>query len=726
MKAADVRRSARRVDIARVALLVAFGGLALRAAQLAVFDERAADRGEAQTLRTLTLAPERGQLFDRSGAALALSIDAPSAYVAPSLIEDPADAARRIAPIFRMDRRRLEERLEKRKGFQFLARWVDEDRADRVQALGLRGVGIVQEPRRVYPHKSLAASIVGFANIDGQGVRGIEQQEDDWLRGTQRRLPVERDGQGRLMLISGGATWGTAGGDVMLTLDAAMQADAERALHEALAATGARGGVVISMDPRSGEIYSLAESPSFDPNRFRDLAYDSTRSAAFLDAVEPGSAFKPFLVASAIERGAIRPDEQIDCGDGTFRVPGKTIRDAHPQGILDPAGVLRVSSNVGAVKIAQILGPGSYFDMLQRFGFGATTGSHFPDESAGVLRSWRNWKPVDHATIAFGQGVSVTPIQLAAAGATLANGGEWVRPRLISARRGADGPWQPTSRQSVRRVLSRDTAVRVVRMMETVVGPDGTGRRAGLAGIRVAGKTGTAQKWDAKAGRYSEQRFRAWFLGIVPAEAPRLVIVAGLDEPRRPHHTGGASAAPLFARVAEAHLARFGIVPQKSPELPPTRHVETRPAAQAVARAEAKKPAPAAVPAAASKRAPATAPVSSPPPRRTAANRPAPAPAVAKPSPPPPAADPTAPPAFRSFRGRVLLPDFEGLNRREVTRITDGNGIRVRFSGRGRAAHQSPPPGTVLPAGGTVFIELSEGAPGDRAARPTRAVGGSS
>jgi cell division protein FtsI (penicillin-binding protein 3) len=694
MKAADVRRSARRVEVARVLLLCAFGGLALRAAQLSVFDQRAKGHGEAQTLRTLTLPPERGRIFDRAGAALALSIDAPSAYVAPSLIVDAHEAARRIAPIFGLRESELRRRLETRKGFQFLARWIDERRASRVEALSLRGVGIVQEPRRVYPHKTLAASIVGFANIDAQGVRGVEQQEDAWLRGTQRRLPVERDGSGRLLLVSGGATWGTAGGDVSLTLDAAMQADAERALADALAATGARGGTVVSLDPRSGEIYSLAEAPSFDPNRFRDLDYDSTRSAAFLDAVEPGSAFKPFLVAAALEQGAIRPDELIDCGDGTFRVPGKTIRDAHPQGLLDPAGVLRVSSNVGAVKIAQALGPGSYFDMLQRFGFGSTTGSRFPDESAGVLRSWRGWKPVDHATISFGQGVSVTAIQLAAAGATLANGGEWVRPRVVAARRGAGGPWQPTARDSVRRVLRRQTAERVVRMLETVVGPGGTGVRARLPGVRVAGKTGTAQKWDARAGRYSVQRFRAWFLGIVPADAPRLVIVASLDEPRRPLHTGGASAAPLFARVAEAHLARFGIFPEPAAELPTTRLVSSEPPApNRVARAVA----------------PAPAPVSSPPPR----------PRVSRPEPESPA------PRFVSFRGRVLLPDFSGLGRRDVTRITDQSGIRVRFRGEGRATHQSPPPGTVMPAGGTVFIELSEAPSGGRAARPAHADGGS-
>jgi cell division protein FtsI (penicillin-binding protein 3) len=473
VKSADVRRSAQRVAIARAGLLVAFVVLGLRAVQLSMFDSRAADHGNAQTLRTVTLPPERGALLDRSGAALALSIDAPSVYVEPTQLADPAEAARRLGALFRRDPRQLEKRLRERRAFLFIERWVDEERAARVEALGLRGVGILHEPRRVYPHKALAARVIGFANIDGRGVRGIEQQEDDWLSGTARRLPMERDGRGRKMLVSGGSSWGTAGGDVALTLDAAMQADAERALQEAIRATGAQGGVVISMDPWSGEIYALAEAPGFDPNHFRSLDYAATRSAAFLDVIEPGSAFKPFLIASALEQGAIAPDQWIDCGDGTLRVPGKTIRDLHPHPQLDPAGILRVSSNVGAVRVAQELGPGPYHQMLERFGFGASTGSGFPDESAGVLRDWHDWKPVDHATIAFGQGVSVTPIQLAAATAALANGGEWVRPRLVAARRAAESPWQRTPRESLRRVLHPDTARRVVEMMEGVVSAGG-------------------------------------------------------------------------------------------------------------------------------------------------------------------------------------------------------------------------------------------------------------
>ena len=703
MKAADVRRSARRVEVALGLLGLAFLLLSLRAVHLSVLDERGAARGEAQSLRTLTLPPSRGEIVDRSGNALALSVDAPSIYASPAQVADPAAAARALSRILELDAAKLAKRLRERRGFQFVARWVTPQQAERVHALGLSGIGIVQEPRRVYPHHRLAASALGFANIDGRGARGIEQQEDSWLRGTSRRLPVERDGSGRILPMKHGTPRGTAGGDLLLTLDATLQADAERALADQIRASGARGGVVVALDPRTGDILSLAEAPGFDPNHFRELDYASTRSSAFLDASEPGSSFKAFLIAAALEMGAISPDERIDCGDGSLRVPGKTIRDKEPRGVLDPAGILRVSSNIGAVHVAYALGPDDHHEMLRRFGFGEVTGSGFPDESAGVLRPWKEWRPVDHATIAYGQGVSVTPVQLAAALGALANGGEWLAPRLVAARRAPGGAWQPAPPARGHRVVGPATAASVLRMMETVVGEGGTGSLAALPGVRVAGKTGTAQKFDAREGRYSQQRFRSWFVGVAPADSPRIVIVVGLDEPKRPYHTGGMSAAPLFAAVARSQLAQQGIHVENAPALVahaalPDEGADADDTAQHVSAA--------------------------PPPARTAAPRPGPpAPrpvaAVPAPKPAPAAAHPAAPApqsdtAVASFRGRVLLPDFRGLSLEEVTRITAGQGLRVMVQGRGRAVAQEPPPGTILPAGGSVRVRFD----GSQAAEP--------
>jgi cell division protein FtsI (penicillin-binding protein 3) len=695
MRSTDVRVSTRRVAVVRALLVLVFVALAARATHLSVFDRRAAERGDAQSLRTLTLAPERGHIVDRSGADLALSVDAPSIYVIPEHLADASATARALAPILGLSRAPLEKKLRDRKGFLFLSRWVTDDRAERVRALALEGVGVLEEPRRVYPHRGLAARVLGFANIDGRGVRGLEQQEDDWLRGTTRRLPVERDGSGKLILKSGN-TWGTAGGDVALTLDATVQAEAEQALGDAITGSGARGGVIVSMDPHTGEILALAESPTYDPNAFRTLDYGSTGSVAFLDAVEPGSALKPFVVAAALETGTLDPAATFDCEQGKFRIPGKTIQDTKPHGVLDLGGILRVSSNVCTVKIAQALGRSAQYEMLRQFGFGTSTESHFPDESNGVLRHWKGWTPVDQATIAFGQGISVTAVQLAAATSAIANGGSLVRPRLVWGRRAARGPWQPTRPEVVRRVVSRDTSERVIGMLETVVGPEGTGSRAGLAGVRVAGKTGTAQKFDVESGRYSQKRFRSWFVGMAPADGPQLVVVVGLDEPRRPHHTGGMSAAPLFARVATSHLAALGI------HTHPQRAIAI--ASGAPATEAGSEPV-------------QVAAVSSPPPAPVA-TRPAPRP-LSKPAAAKPAAVKAAParsardelpPLMVALGGRVLLPDLRGLRVRDVTRITESSDLRVNVSGDGRAIRQDPPPGTVVQPGDVIEVFFSSNA----------------
>jgi cell division protein FtsI (penicillin-binding protein 3) len=510
---------------------------------------------------------------------------------------------------------------------------------------------------------------------------------------------VERDARGRLLVNAGEERWSTAGGDITLTIDAALQADAEAALGAAVEATGARGGVAIAMNPRTGDILALAEAPAFDPNHFRKLDYRTTRSHAFLDAADPGSTLKAFLMAAALENATVTPDTAFDCESGAFRVPGSTIHDSHPHGLLSATEILRVSSNIGAAKIAFALGPRAHFEMLQRFGFGEVTGIGFPGESAGVLRPWRQWRPLDHATIAFGQGVGVTPIQLAAATAALANGGRRVRPRLVAARRAARGAWQPTPVETLRQVVSPETATAVLAMMEGVVGPDGTARHAALRDVRVAGKTGTAQKLDPETGTYSSDRFQAWFVGVVPAEDPKLVIVAGVDEPQRPVHTGGAAAAPLFARMATAQLTRFGIFTEPKSSAP---------------RYTPKTESPTLLASAADRETAATTSAAAP--RATSAP---PAPRVTR-------SNPDATEASRkasvsrtaallvSDGDRMMLPDFRGLTESEVRQITARSPLDVKMTGRGTAVTQDPPAGTVIASRqALVFIHFESPEPGE-------------
>ncbi len=684
MRLPDTGLGGGRLAVVRTLLLLVFVALAARAAHLSVIEQRGARRGVAQTQRTLELAPERGIIFDRSRVELALSVDAPSIYALASVRDDWRGSAQKLAPLLGMPEASLEQRLRERRSFGFLARWVAPNTAEKVRALDLPGVGVLEEPRRVYPHRALGASILGFSNIDGIGVRGLEQREDDWLRGSARRVPVERDAAGRLLMGALDEPWNTSGGDLALSIDAHMQADAESALAEAVERSGARGGVVVSMDPRTGDILALAEAPGFDPNRFREFDFASTRSRAFLDAAEPGSTLKAFLIAGALESGSIATDELFDCEEGAFRVPGKTIRDHRPHGLLSVADILRVSSNIGAVKIAYQIGRRTHYNMLRGFGFGEVTRSGFPEESTGLLRSWMRWGALDHATIAYGHGINVTPVQLARALAALANGGMLVEPRLVTARRPPGGEWQATPVQVTRRVVSEQTASTVMSMLAGVVSHDGTGRDAGLRGVSVAGKTGTAQKWEAEKHRYSSQRFVAWFMGAVPADHPRIVIVAALDEPARPAHTGGASAAPLFARVAAAQLTEFGI------HTVPQRPVAPRVEAAEVLIAEVETPERIEMP------IPAAAEAAFEPPSAAA-------PALA--------AAPRKLPEIERLGGSIFLPDLTGLSVAEVRKITAGDALTVEITGSGWVVSQDPSPGTVLQRDGQPLrLRLSNGA----------------
>jgi cell division protein FtsI (penicillin-binding protein 3) len=685
VRSEDLRRTSFRIRLVSCAIAFGFAALAGRATHLAVIDHRGASRGESQTESTHLLAAPRGLIVDRLGAELAVSVEAPTVYADPSAVPDAAAAARALAPILKRDERTLRARLQRGGQFAYLARWVDEEQARRVETLAIPGVEILREVQRAYPHRSLASHVLGFANIDGIGVRGVEQLEDAWLRGEGRAVPVQRDARRRALARSAVDPRSAAGGDVALTLDAAVQAEAELALADGVAAARARGGLVISLDPRTGDIVALAEYPPFDPNAFRTTRFEATRSRAFLDAVEPGSTLKPFVVAAALEKGVLRPTDRIDCENGSWRVPGKTLHDFHPHGVLDVEGVIRVSSNIGAAKIGYSVGPEFHYDVLRRLGFGARTGTGFPDESPGLLRPWNRWRPVDHATISFGQGVSVTPLQLAAAFAALADDGVWRAPRLVAARRAQGGAFEPLPVRPGRRAVRPEVARTMLRMMESVVGDEGTGRRAALRGVRVAGKTGTAQKLDPRTGLYSQRSYLGWFVGAAPIEDPKLVIAVMIDEPQGVR-VGGVVAAPVFARVAAAQLARHDILtePEIAPPGAPAAPAPKPPLPAPQLRAEAAPP-----------------PAVSAPAASIAAAEP---PARAEPA-------PVGAPRVAQLGDLLLVPDFSGLSPGEVRRATAGTGLRVEFVGDGTAVGQQPAPGTILGQGaGVVRVRFGRAA----------------
>ncbi|MCS5619586.1 MAG: penicillin-binding protein 2, partial [Myxococcota bacterium] len=421
MRSESLADAGRRIALLRALFVCLFLLLAARAAHLTVVSERGAFRGKGQLEGVMILPATRGLIVDRNGVEMALSTQASSVYMLPSDFDGNAKNLDALANVLNIPPKALRERLRGRKRFTFVRRWVSDEVATRIEALDLPGVGIISEPRRAYPADELASSLLGFANIDGIGVRGIEAQENEWLTGTPVRTPVERDARGRLLARELVAPVSSSGGDVALTIDMAMQAEAETALRDAIKKRGALGGFVVTMDPRTGEILALAESPGFNPNQFRTVDYKKTGSRAFHDALEPGSVMKAFLVAAALDAGAIKRNQRFDTGDGTMQLPGKKIRDHHPYGVIDPSKILQVSSNIGTVMIAQKLGPEAYYNALLRFGFGRHSGSGFPSESNGLLRGWKNWKPIDHATVSYGQGIGVTAVQLAAAMCALAS-----------------------------------------------------------------------------------------------------------------------------------------------------------------------------------------------------------------------------------------------------------------------------------------------------------------
>jgi cell division protein FtsI (penicillin-binding protein 3) len=555
-----------RRSLAVALVVAALGVVAARLCQVALVDgERLADLARRQHVVREELRPIRGTILDRSGETLAVSVGADSVFVRPRQL--PRDDDRALAALGRtlgIPRQTLFRKISGPARFVWLKRPVSSAERIAVAELDVPGVGMLAEPRRFYPHGPLAAAVIGFAGIDSQGLEGVERVYDRELRGPEQAVGVERDALGRRILLEGEAEGPRRGADVELTLDSAVEYVAERELDRQVMETGARGGLVVILDPRTGELLALAQNPSFDPNRVAAARPDDWRNRVVADAYEPGSTLKGVLAAAALEEGAVVAGERFFCEEGSHRVAGEVIHDHHPHGWLSFPQVFQLSSNICAAKIGARLGADRYHDLLVAFGFGGKSGVDLSGEQAGIVRPARAWKPIDVATASFGQGIAVTPMQLASAYATLANGGVRMRPYVVRRVVSEDGEVVlENAPRIVRRVVREETARQVTAILEGVVGREGTAPAAAIPGVRVAGKTGTAQKVDLARGGYAAGRV-ASFVGYLPAEDPRVVILVIIDEPRTTRW-GGTAAAPVFRAVAEATLGRFGI--ERSPAL---------------------------------------------------------------------------------------------------------------------------------------------------------------
>jgi len=517
---------------------------------------------QRQQLATLSLQPHRGRLLDRRGRLLAINVDAPSIYAVPSAIADRRAFASRLAPVLGQSPDEVLRRLQAGRHFAWLARKVSPRTAERAKALNLGGqLGIRMEDRRSYPNGALAAHLLGFVGIDSQGLAGVELAYDGTLRGLAGEALAEQDGVGRVLVETQRVTKAPQdGADLLLTIDQVIQHITERELDAAMARTHARAGAVIVLDPRSGEILALAARPAFDPNTGPAARPELWLNRTVAGVYEPGSTFKVFTAAAALDSGAVSAEDTFLC-NGSLRVPGgHVIREAvaRKNGLLTLAGIIKHSCNVGAAQVATRLGKPRFYDYIRAFGFGTATGVDLPGELPGLVRPPADWLGPGLQTIAFGQGISVTPLQLIAASTALANGGTIVRPHVVRGTRDREGRTTAVVGPGpVRRAIRPETASEVVRMMIGAV-EGGTGRMAAIDGYEVAGKTGTAQK-PARGG-YDPSRYISSFLGIVPARAPALAVLVLLDEPLGAYF-GGEVAAPVFREIAAQVLWYLRIPP---------------------------------------------------------------------------------------------------------------------------------------------------------------------
>lgn len=551
-----------------VAGLLALFALALlgRALQLQVLEQRfLAEQGDLRHARVARVPAHRGAILDRLGEPLAVSSPVDSVWVDPPEFAQSSDNITRLARALQRDRQWLAQRVSSNLDRQFLyvARHMDPADAAAIRALGLPGVHLLREYRRYYPNGEVTGHVLGFTNLDQAGQEGLELAFDHSLAGLDGSKRVIRDGRGQVVQHVENIRAPRPGEDLRTSIDLRIQYLAYRELKAAIREHRARAGSVIVIDVETGEVLAMVNQPSFNPNDRAQYEVPRYRNRAVTDIFEPGSSIKPFVLAAALSSGRYRADTLVDTSPLTVGI--KTIADKHPVGTADLRRVLARSSNAGMARVALSLEPQQFHATLRGLGFGQVSASGFPGESAGLLTSPTHWRAIGIATMAYGYGLSVTPLQLAQAYATV--GALGLRRPITFRRAGGSA--------AAERVLEERVARELIGLLEHVVGPDGTGRKAAVPGYRVAGKTGTA--WKASGGEYSTNRYLAVFAGVVPASRPRLAAVVMIDEPGGGLYYGGDVAAPVFGAVMAGALRLLSVAPDDLENLAPATVAELRP-----------------------------------------------------------------------------------------------------------------------------------------------------
>jgi len=602
-------------------------------------------RADKQQKDTVDVPGRRGDIVDRNGQTLALSVDEETIWAVPNKVRDPDATVARICQAIGgcpLEEKNLyAKRLRQERSFVYLRRRIPPDAAARVAALRLPGISLMTEQRRYYPNRELAAHVVGYVGVDGDGLGGIEAAYESKISGEKGEVLVEVDARNNVFTKRVRRA-PTTGATVELTIDRVLQHFVEGALQDAVLYHRAAGGTAIVMVPQTGEILALANYPTFNPNVYNDSKIEDLRNRGVQDLYEPGSTFKIVTASAAIEEQAFRMDEEIDVSAGAIHVGSREIKDVHASGVLSFTDVIVKSSNVGAIKIGLRLGPERLGRYIRRFGFGTRVCPDVEGETAGMLSEPGRWSDSTLASVSMGYEIGVSPLQMAAAVSSVANGGMFVQPRLVRALRRGLSRTEVTPLE-LRRTVTPETSAELLTIMEQVV-QRGTGTAAAVQGYTVAGKTGTAAK--VVGGRYSKTEYHASFVGFVPSRQPALTIIVVIDSPHRGplEIFGGVVAAPVFKRIAEAAL-RHLVVPQTINPAPPI-----------VVTASAAEPVPTMMPTTG----------------HLSASR------------------------LDVVTGSPVVPDVRGLGAREAIHRLARLGLVSRLTGDGVVIDQDPAPGTLL------------------------------
>lgn len=557
----------KRILVIQVLFTAAIFVLGAKSVDIQIFQaEELAQKAENDYSRLIRIKGERGEILDRNKSKLATSTIAISVTACPKKIKDPAKAARSLAKILDVNRKKLEKTLSSKRMFAWIARRISPDQADQIRQLKLAGIYFEEDFKRVYPHRETAAQVIGFTGSEDTGLEGLEFKFNSTLEGRAEKIVLRRAGNGSILGINKEKKAALKGGSVVLTLDKKIQYLSEQTLEKTVNAHHAKSGIALVMKPATGELLAIAHYPKFNPNNFKGIKREFFRNRSITDAFEPGSVIKVFTAAAALEKG-FTPKSIFFCENGTYKIGRFTIHDTHPHDWLSINHIIKYSSNIGAAKLAETIGDKALYQELKSFGFGKKTDVGCPGETAGNLPAIKDWSRIDAGSISFGQGMSVSAVQLISGVSAIANNGSLMQPMLVKQILSNTGEVLKTNHpKKLRQVVSKKTAGQVKQMMHLVVQEEGTGSKAAMDGYAVCGKTGTAQKAMRNQKGYSKDLYTAVFAGFAPLENPELAILVVVDEPMKQYY-GGEVAAPAFKTIMTESLSYLNVPPETGSQM---------------------------------------------------------------------------------------------------------------------------------------------------------------